>query len=130
MADLGNYRLIKQIGEGGFGRLYQVEHVLLREKACLKQNKIDSPEEAEMLRLEARLLWKLDEHHSIPSTKDFFEIDEDNFARVMSFVEGKTVENYISSNSRVHPEDACWITERLLGALYYCHYNGISYCQL
>lgn len=130
MANLGNYRIIKQIGEGGFGRIFQAEHILLEEKACLKQNKNDSPEDAELLKLEARLLWRLDEHHSIPSTKDFLKVAENNYALAMSYIEGKTVEDYVDSNSRLHPEDACWITERLLGALFYCHYNGVVHSDV
>lgn len=128
--NLKNYRITKQIGEGGFGRIYQAEHILLGEKACIKQNKTESPEDAELLRLEAKLLWKLDEHHSIPSTKDFIEINKNNCVLVMSYIEGKTLQELVTTNSRVHPEDACWITERLLEALYYCHYNGIIHSDV
>lgn len=128
--NIGNYQVIKQIGEGGFGRVYQAEHILLGEKACLKQNKNCSPEDAEMLRLEAKLLWRLDEYHSIPSTKDFFEIGKNNCVLVMSWIDGKTLADVVNNGSHLHPEDACWVTERLLGALYYCHYNGIIHTDV
>jgi len=130
MPQIGNYRIIKQIGEGGFGRIYQAEHVLLGEKACLKQNKNGSPEDAEMLRLEAKLLWRLDEYHSIPSTKDLIELDDNNLVLVLSYIQGQTLEEIISKKTGLHPEDACWITERLLGALYYCHCNGVIHSDV
>jgi len=130
MASIGNYKIIKQIGEGGFGRIFQAEHILLEEKACLKQNKNASPEDAEMLRHEAKLLWKLDEYHSIPSTKDFIELEKDNCVLVLNYIDGKTLEEIVAEKSRIHPEDVCWITERLLGALCYCHYNGVVHSDV
>jgi serine/threonine protein kinase len=130
MAQIGNYKIIKQIGEGGFGRIFQAEHILLKEKACLKQNKDASKEDADLLCLEARLLWKLDEYHSIPATKDFFKIADNNYVLVLNYIDGKTVDDFVKSNSRIHPEDACWITERLLGALFYCHYNGVIHSDV
>jgi len=134
MPTIGNYKIIKQIGKGGFGRIFQAKHVLLEELACLKQNINGSPKDGELLRLEAKLLWKLDEYHSIPSAKDFFEISPNNYVMVMSYIDGRTlqetVENAEKKNTRIHPEDACWITERLLGALYYCHQNGVVHSDI
>jgi serine/threonine protein kinase len=130
MAKIGNYEIIKQIGEGGFGRIFQAEHILLREKATLKQNKDAAKENADMLRMEAKLLWKLAEYHSIPSTKDFLDLGGNNCVLVLSYIDGNTLEEIISKNSRLHPEDACWITERLLGALHYCHHEGIIHSDV
>lgn len=130
MATIGNYRVIKQIGEGGFGRVYQAEHILLEEKACLKQNMVSSPEHADMFRLEAKLLWKLDEHHSIPSAKDFFEVDKNNYVLAMSYIDGKSLSDQLKGHKGLHPEDACWMTERLLEALYYCHCNGVIHSDV
>jgi serine/threonine protein kinase len=130
MANIGNYRIIKQIGEGGFGRIFQAEHVLLDEKACLKQNKDNSPDAVDLLKMEAKLLWKLNEYHSIPGTKDFLEVGKNNCVLVMDFIDGKTLDELVETNSRLHPEEACWITERLLGALHYCHYNGVVHSDV
>lgn len=130
MSDFGQYRVLKQIGKGGFGNIYQVEHTLLEEKACLKENINATADDAELLRLEAKVLWRLDEHHSIPSAKDFFKTGKNKFALVMSYIEGDTLEEAVEKNSRLHPEDASWVTERVLGALYYCHCNGVIHSDV
>lgn len=137
MTTIGNYRIIKEIGvdkngvpKGGFGRIYQAEHIILEEKACLKQNKYATPEDVALLQNEAKILWKLYENHSIPSVKDFFMINHNNGVMVISYIEGNTLEQIIEQNSRLHPEDVCWITERLLGALYYCHCNGVIHADI
>jgi serine/threonine protein kinase len=130
MVQIGNYKILKQIGEGGFGRVFVGEHIYLNTYACLKQNKVLSKEYVSVLHDEARLLWKLDDYHSIPSIKDFFEIEKNNAVQIMSLIEGKTLEDIITKNGRIHQEDACWIIERLLGALYYCHYNGVIHSDV
>ncbi|MFH1585894.1 MAG: serine/threonine-protein kinase [archaeon] len=130
MARIGNYRITKQIGEGGFGRVFQAEHLILGVKACLKQNIRASREDVELLKYESKLLWKLDEYHSIPSVKDFMQLDKNNAVMVMGFIDGKTLEDLVESKGPLHPEDACWITERLLGALHYSHYYGVIHTDV
>lgn len=130
MATIGNYRVLKQIGEGGFGRVYQAEHLYLGEKACIKQNINASRADVDLLRYEAKLLWKLNEHHSIPSIKDFFEIDRNSAVIILSFIDGKTLEEIVANKGPIHPEDVCWITERLLGALLYSHCNGVVHSDV
>jgi eukaryotic-like serine/threonine-protein kinase len=130
MSLLGNYEIIKEIAEGGFSRIFQGRHTILNEYACLKQNKEATKDDVALLELEAKLLWNLSEHHSIPSTKDFFRLGKHNCVMVMDYIEGKTIDQTIPDGSQMHPEEACWITERLLGALYYVHYNGVIHSDI
>ncbi len=130
MATIGNYEIIKQIGEGGFGRVFQARHKYLGEKACIKQNLNASREDVELLYNEAKMLWKLDDYHSIPSVKDFFELDKENAVMVLRYIDGKTLEDIVEKKGPIHPEDVCWITERLLGALYYSHCNGVVHTDV
>ena len=129
MTTLGNYTIIRQIGEGGFGRTYEAEHLLLQEKACLKQNTNLTTADAELLRQEAKLLWTL-HHHSLPAMKDFFQAKDGSYILAMSFIEGKNLEQIIKKHHRIHPEDVCWISQRLLQALHYIHYHGIVHADV
>lgn len=130
MTDIGSYHVLKKIGEGGFGTVYQAEHKILNELSCLKQNSIATKDNADLLIKEAKLLWKLEDHHSIPTVKDLYRVDKDTCVMAMSYIDGKTLEDTIKGHSGLHPEDACWITERLLGALYYCHNNGVIHTDI
>jgi len=127
MADVGNYRIKNMIAEGGFARIYQAEHRLLEELACIKQCKEKSDDYAELLRSEAKILWNLNDHHSIPQVKDFMKVSDGSYIMVMSYIEGKTLDNILPMDSKkhLHHEDAAWITQRVLEAVYYCHYNGV-----
>ncbi|MGV8151689.1 MAG: serine/threonine protein kinase [Candidatus Nanoarchaeia archaeon] len=130
MARIGSYEIIKEIGIGGFGRVFQARHLILNEKACLKQNLNASSQDVELLKYEAKLLWKLNEYHSIPAIKDFYQINNENAVIVMDYIEGSTLEEIIEKKGALHPEDASWITERLLGAIYYANYNGVVHSDI
>jgi len=130
MAGVGNYRVLSEIGKGGFAQVYQAEHKLLGETACLKKNIMATEENADLLMYEAKLLWKLNEHHSIPSVKDYFRLDRETGIIVISYIDGHTLEDIVTNKGPLHPEEACWITERLLGALLYSHYNGVIHSDV
>jgi eukaryotic-like serine/threonine-protein kinase len=123
---LGNYELIKQLGEGGFGRTYKARHLILGEFACVKQNIEISPEDETLLLREAKLLWNL-HHHSLPTTRDFLKLDDGSYVLIMSFISGKDLSLIVAEDypSGIDPEHVCWITQRLLNALHYLHFNGI-----
>ncbi len=121
---IGNYEVIKQIGEGGFGRTYEAKHIYLDEKACLKQNINLTKTDSEILRNEAKLMWKIS-HYSLPAMRDFFPGPDGSSILVMDFIEGKTLDKIIEKHIAIHPEEVCWIAQRLLNGLCYLHNNGI-----
>ncbi len=121
---IGNYELVRMIGEGGFGRTYEARHVLLGEKACLKQNRDISNEDAELLIREARLMWNLN-HHSLPSMRDFFEWSDGSYVLAMQFIEGNELQRTIANHGALEAEEVCWIYQRLLNALHYLHMSGV-----
>jgi eukaryotic-like serine/threonine-protein kinase len=123
---IGNYYVIKQIGEGGFAYTYLAEHCILKQPACIKQNIKLSEEDKKMLIKEAKLIWEI-HHHSLPSIRDMIELEDGSLAMVMSYIPGKDLfkvktEDYPDG---IDPEHVCWMTQRALGALHYLHYYGI-----
>ena len=124
MKRLGNYEIVRLIGEGGFGYTYEGRHIFLDKKACLKQNKKITPEDEELLLQEIRLLWDV-HHHSLPAMRDFFKAPDGSHVLVMSFEEGKTLEDAVKKHKAIHPEDIAWVTQRTLQTLYYLHSRGI-----
>ncbi len=63
---IGNYRIIAEIGCGGFARVYRGEHLLLKERTVaikFLHTYLRSPEEGDRFLQEARILEKLRHHH-------------------------------------------------------------------
>ncbi|HLD00571.1 MAG TPA: serine/threonine-protein kinase [Candidatus Nanoarchaeia archaeon] len=125
MAIIGNYEIIRQIGEGGFGVTYEARHVIRPKiKACLKQHINLTAEDIELLGKEADLLAEL-HHHSLPTFRDYYRANDGSYVLAMSFIEGKTLEQSVKKHKAIDPEDVCWVTQRTLNALYYLHSQGI-----
>jgi len=126
---LGNYQIVREIAEGGFGVTYEARHLLLNERACLKQCLYVSPEDNEMLKNEAKLLWDI-HHYSLPTLRDFFETSGGSSVLAMSYIEGPNLADIVEKQKSIDPEDVCWITQRLLNALHYLHFHGIVHCDV
>src|SRR5713226_9173718 len=69
---LGNYRLIRSIGKGGFAEVYLGEHVYLKTPAAIKllQMKAVNQEDLEGFLKEARTIARL-VHHNIVRVLEF-----------------------------------------------------------
>ena len=123
---IGNYEVIRQIGEGGFARTYEARHILLGEMACLKQNIELNEDDKKILRNEAKLLWKI-HHHSLPALRDYIELDDGSCVLVMTYINGKDLYKIVAEDypDGLPCEHVCWIAQRLLNALHYLHFYGI-----
>src|SRR3989344_3661483 len=98
MMRIGNYDIVRKIGEGGFAKTYEGRHIYLDEKSCLKQNIDVSDEDAALLKEEVKKMWDL-HHHSLPAMRDYFKLKDGSHIMVMSFIEGKTLEEAVKKHS-------------------------------
>src|SRR3989442_2416679 len=93
---LGTYRLLRVLGEGGFATVYLGEHVHLGTLAALKLLHLSfSPEDSEAFRKEAQLIARL-EHPYIVRVLDY-DVQAGTPFLVMSFASGGTLRT-------VHPK--------------------------
>jgi eukaryotic-like serine/threonine-protein kinase len=121
---IGNYRLLRTLGEGGFGRTYLAEHTILKKKVVIKQSLFKSAEAQRILLDEAGLLWDVN-HWALPTVKDVLLTPEGDLLMVMTCVEGVELYSHVRQNGPLDIETVCWITQRVLSGLYYLHYAGI-----
>ncbi len=126
---IGEYKVIKKIGEGSFGRTFYGEHVVLGKPVCLKQNMIKDPEFVALFKKEAELLWDI-RHSSLPTLKAYYEQDDNGHVMVMSFIDGKNLLEVVEEIGVVDDEHIAWIMQRVLDALSYLHYHKIIHCDI
>ena len=125
------YRIIRTVGQGGMGSIYQAEDVRLPGRYCaLKEIQIDphsSPDQQEQAReqfyREASILARLD-HPNLPKVSDFFDEGPRDFL-VMDFVPGSDLRQRMeeaSRDKRFIPESQVldWAAQ-LCDALHYLH---------
>jgi serine/threonine protein kinase len=121
---IGNYRVLEMIAEGGFGKTYKGEHIVLGTPVCIKHGHKVKPQYEKILLEEARAIWDL-RHYGIPTMRDILKTEDGAPVIVMSYVPGQTLEQILDKTKKIAPEHVAWITDRCLNVLKYLHYNGV-----
>lgn len=115
------YRVVQQLGQGGFGAVYRVWDLHLKRPCALKENLDSSPEAQRQFFREATLLSNLN-HPNLTRVTDHFDIPGQGQYLVMDFVEGKDLEMKLTQANGPLPEHVVlpWV-EQVCAALTYLH---------
>ena len=115
------YRIVKLVGQGGFGAVYRGWHMSLEQPVAIKENIDTGPESQRQFEREARLLAGL-RHPNLPRVNDHFVVPGQGQYLVMDFVEGRSLRDLL--NERGGPlaeaEVLPWIRQ-VCEALDYLH---------
>lgn len=116
----GRYRIIRQIGQGGMGAVYEAIDRRLDNRVALKQALVDDPMLRHAFKREAQRLARL-RHSSLPTVIDHF-LEGGGQYLVMEFIEGKDLAQQLAERGKPFPVDTVleW-GERLLTVLTYLH---------
>jgi serine/threonine-protein kinase len=123
---LGNYQILRKIGEGGMGTVYVARDVGLERDVAIK---IISPELARnpglMARFRVEAIAQARLNHSNIVTIHSFEQQKDTYYIVMEYVEGKTLKEIINERAKIPVKQALKIFSRLLEGIAYAHRKGV-----
>jgi len=114
------YRVIRALGEGGFGAAYLVEDQRLGRECVAKASTVHDTAHREQFESEARMLADLD-HPNLPQVYDYF-YDGNRPYLIMQYIEGQTLDRLKESRSVPFEVDQVlrWASD-LLDALAYLH---------
>jgi formylglycine-generating enzyme required for sulfatase activity/predicted Ser/Thr protein kinase len=115
------YRIVKQLGQGGFGAVYRAEDLSLKTFCALKEN-LDYWEEAQrQFEREARMLANL-RHPNLPRVTDYFTIPAQGQYLVMDFIEGYDLQTILDRIGQplVEKQVIAWM-DQICDALAYLH---------
>ncbi len=125
-ARIGRYRIIRRLGQGGFGRVYLAHDDDLDRAVAIKvpnPERITRPEDVEAFFTEARVLAKLDHPHIVP----VFDVGrtEDGLCFVVSkFVEGSDLATRMAE-ARLSFRDSAQLIATIALALHHAHTRGL-----
>lgn len=123
--EIGNYRILRKLAEGGFGTTYLGEHTVLGEQVCIKHPSKMSPIHRQIFMEEAKNVWDL-RHYALPVMRDLIQLDDGSLALVMSFIPGLNIEEVINKRGKpLEAEHVAWIADRMLNVLRYIHLHGV-----
>ncbi|MBN1146989.1 MAG: serine/threonine protein kinase, partial [Anaerolineales bacterium] len=121
------YRIVKLLGEGGFGAVYRAWDMNLRGPCAVKENFDSSPEAQSQFAREASILYNL-RHPNLPKVIDHFSIPGQGQYLVMEYIEGQDLQEMIDAGTEDQAAGVPLPEERVLAwaqqvcdALIYLH---------
>jgi len=114
------YRIVRPIGQGGMGAVYEALDQRLRSRVALKQTLINDTLYTDAFEHEAQLLANL-RHPALPKVSDYFS-DADGQFLIMEYIAGDDLGTLLARLGKPFPFDvvARW-ADLLLDALDYLH---------
>jgi serine/threonine protein kinase, bacterial len=125
---LGPYRLIRLLGRGGMGEVYEAEDTAHERKVALKLMSAafsQDPVFRKRMEREARTAGRLQEPHVVP-IHDFGEIDQQLFVD-MRLIEGSDLGSVLSRFGPLAPPRAVAIIRQVASALDAAHAAGVMH---
>ena len=130
--ELGKYKLIREIGEGGMGTVYEGEHLQMGKKVAIKVLLSEYTQNPDVVRRffnEAKAVGKVD-HPGIVDIYDF-EYDDDGTAYlIMELLRGSSLQTIIEENGILEEDRALDIVWQMASALDAAHSRGIIHRDL
>jgi serine/threonine-protein kinase len=127
----GRYRLLRVIGEGGMGAVYEGEHVHMRKRSAVKVLHPDMsrvPEVVARFEREAMAASHID-HPNVAAATDFGKLDDGSFFLVLELVEGSSLRDVVAQG-RLDASRALHIARQIAGALARAHEQQIVHRDL
>ncbi|HAH07352.1 MAG TPA: hypothetical protein DCM05_12665 [Elusimicrobia bacterium] len=124
------YRVLRQIGSGGMGAVYEAEDVSLQRRVAIKRMREEirsDPRECERFLTEARLVAKL-KHENIIEIYHILE-NEGELYLVFEFIDGRTLDQFLAEKP-LSLEQARSLVRQSCAALAYAHGRGIIHRDL
>lgn len=126
----GKYRILRIIGQGGFGRTFLAEDVsAANEPRCvIKQffssGSNSSDQAAALFRLEAQRLKELGNHLQIPKLLEYFEVAGNQYI-AQEFVDGQNLEQELAQNGAFTEVEIRSLLQELLPVLQFIHEHQV-----
>ena len=130
---VGNYELIKCLGNGAFGYVYQATNGLSSDYLAIKiipKKNIKNTADQQRLQREIEATAFL-QHPNIIRLHNFFS-DDFNFYLVMDYCQGGSLNNYIKNpnNPKLREDQAATIFSQIVSGVSYCHERGVGHRDL
>ncbi|HYQ14963.1 MAG TPA: serine/threonine-protein kinase, partial [Polyangiaceae bacterium] len=128
----GEYRLVRKLGEGGFGAVYEAEHPLLKRRAAVKVLHRVADRDSDAVQrfiAEAQAVNQIRNRHII-DVFSFGKLSDGRHFYVMDLLDGVPLDRWLKEQGRVEPGLALALLGPIAGALDLAHAAGIVHRDL
>src|SRR5262249_53217078 len=128
----GKYRIVRLLGEGGMGAVYEGENVRIHRKVAIKVLHAAVAAKADVVQRferEAQAAGRIGSEH-IVEVLDLGNLPEGDRFMVMEFLEGESLGDRIKRKKRMTPHEVAHVLHQLLEGLSAAHAAGIIHRDL
>lgn len=129
---LGLYRIVRQLGQGGMGAVYLAEHVRIGSRKVVKvllPELSHNPQIVHRFENEARAAARL-QHRNIIKIDDFGQLASGQWYILMPYLEGASLEAFLESHGKLTVHQALHLLVQICAALQAAHDAGIVHRDL
>lgn len=125
------YRVLRLLGRGGMGAVYEADHTMMRRKVAIKvisPSLISDPQALQRFELEVVAAAQLDH----PNVARAYDADQFGSMRalIMEFVPGRSLDKLLASVGSLPIETACRCVRQALAGLQHAHEHGMVHRDL
>jgi serine/threonine-protein kinase len=117
---MGRYRLLSELGRGGYGAVYHAWDIHLNKAVAIKENLDTTPDAQRQFGREASILAHLS-HPNLVRVTDHFALPGEGQYLVMDFVDGEDIETLIKRQGTIPLDQALAWCNQVMDALEYIH---------
>jgi eukaryotic-like serine/threonine-protein kinase len=128
----GEYRLLRKLGEGGFGAVYEAEHPLLKRRAAVKVLHRVADQDSDAVQRfisEAQAVNQIRNRH-IVDVFSFGKLSDGRHFYVMDLLDGEPLDRWIKREGRTDVSTALQLLSPIADALDLAHGAGIVHRDL
>src|SRR5215472_7917189 len=124
----GNYRILSQLGEGGFGNVHLGEHMPSGDRRCIKVWRARNEQDVEEFRAEVHILNRLD-HPNIIRVLDSGRAGNTAFFAT-TYAPYGTLRDYYREGTPYPLSTILLHTKQIASALQHIHDQGMVHCNV
>lgn len=128
----GKYALLREIGAGASGKVYEAEHLVVGKFVAIKvmnREQFADPEQRDQFVSEARAAARI-AHANVVDIHDLGLTPDGVPYLVMELLRGETLEDIIDTRGALPAQYACELMLQVLAALSAAHAQGFLHCDL
>jgi serine/threonine-protein kinase len=129
---IGNYKIVRVIGEGGMGTVYQAEHPMIGKRVAVKMLRAELGKDPGLVSRffqEARAVNEI-RHPNIVDISDYGKTDDGHVYLVMELLEGRSLRDRLNAEGALPLIDVVTICRQVCDALAAAHRVGIVHRDL